>query len=98
MLIPFVLMFVIMYFVLIRPQRKRQKELQAQIEALRTGDRIITIGGMHGLVTNVKERTIVLKVADNTKVEFEKSAVQTVVRKKDDGKADSEAEAESTDA
>ena len=87
-IIMMVLMFVMFYFILIRPQRKRQKELQAKVEALKVGNKVVTIGGMHGIVANVKERTLVVKVADNVKIEFEKSAIATVVSK-DDKKADS---------
>ncbi len=81
--IPIILMFVIFYFVLIRPQRKRQKELAAQVAAMKTGDHVLTAGGIHGIVANVKERTVVLKVADNVKIEFEKTGVQSIVKKKD---------------
>ena len=78
---PMILIFVIFYFVLIRPQRQKQKALQLQIEAMKKDDKVVTIGGMHGIVTNVKERTVVIKLADNIKVEFEKSAVATIVKK-----------------
>lgn len=76
-----VLMFVIMYFVLIRPQRKRQKDLELKIGALKSGDKIITSGGIHGIVTRVKERTLTVKVADNVKLEVEKSSVSTTLPK-----------------
>ena len=76
-----ILMFIMMYFLMIRPQRKKQKELQDQIEAMKTGDKVVTAGGLHGLVTNIKDRTVILKVADNVKLEFEKSSVATVVKK-----------------
>ncbi len=79
--LPMILIFVIFYFVLIRPQRKKQKELEAQVSTTKIGDKVITAGGLHGLVANVKEKTIVLKVADNVKIEFEKSAIQTVIKK-----------------
>ena len=78
-----ILMFVMMYFVLIRPQRKKQKALQEQMAGLKKDDRVITIGGLHGIVGNVKERTVILKVADNVRLEFEKSAIGTVIKKGD---------------
>lgn len=78
---PIILMFVIFYFILIRPQQKRQKELRAQVEAMESGDRAITSGGIHGLVTNIKDTTVTLKVADNVKIEFEKAAIQSVIKK-----------------
>jgi preprotein translocase subunit YajC len=82
------LMFVMMYFLTIRPQRQRQKQLQTQIAALKTGDKIITTGGMHGLITNIKETSVMLKIADNVKIEIDKPAVATIVPKA--GKADDE--------
>ena len=81
-----ILMLVMMYFLTIRPQRKKQKELQEQIEALKSGDRVVTAGGLHGLITNIKDKTIILKVADNVKLEFEKSSVTTVIKKEQPGK------------
>src|SRR5205807_1105839 len=63
--VPFIFIFVIMYFVLFRPQKKRQKEQQRLISSLKTGDRVVTNAGIHGLIANVKETTVMLKVADN---------------------------------
>jgi preprotein translocase subunit YajC len=80
MLIPMLCMGVIFYFLLIRPQQKRQKELQNLVSALKTGDEVVTSGGIHGIVANVKEgSTLMLKVADNVKIEIDKSAIATVV-------------------
>ena len=76
--IPFIFIFVIMYFVLFRPQKKRQQEQQRLISGLKTGDRVVTNAGIHGLIANVKETTVMLKVADNVKIEVEKSAVTNV--------------------
>ena len=92
---PFILIFVLFYFLLIRPQKKRQREMQEQIAALKTGDKVITAGGIHGLVTNVKERSVTLKVADNVKMEFEKASVTTVIKK--DGAAEAAPPASQTD-
>lgn len=73
--------FVIMYFLMIRPQTKRQKELQAQLAKLKTGDKVITNSGFHGVVANVKEgSTLILKLSDNLKVEIDKTAIATVVK------------------
>ena len=60
-LIMMVLMFVIMYFLIIRPQKLRQKELEARIAQVKSGDKIVTTSGIHGLVTNVKEKTFKVK-------------------------------------
>ena len=71
---------VIMYFVLIRPQKKRQQEQQRLVSSLKTGDKVVTNAGIHGLIANVKETTVMLKIADNVKIEVEKSAVTNVVK------------------
>ncbi len=76
--VPFIFIFVIMYFMLFRPQKKRQQEQQRLISALKTGDKVVTNAGIHGLIANVKETTVMLKVADNVKIEVEKSAVTNV--------------------
>lgn len=76
--VPFILMAVIFYFLLIRPQQKRQKELNAMISAIKTGDAVVMNSGIHGIVTNVKEHTLIVKVADNVKIEFDKAAVARV--------------------
>ena len=77
--IPFICIGVIFYFLIIRPQSKRQKELATLISTLKTGDKVITSGGIHGIIANVKEgNTLILKVADNVKIEIDKSAIATV--------------------
>ena len=76
--VPLIFIFIIMYFVMIRPQKKRQDEQKKLIGALKTGDRVVTSAGIHGLIANVKETTVMLKVADNVKLEIEKSAVTNV--------------------
>ena len=78
--VPLILIFVIMYFVLFRPQMRRQKELARLVSALKTGDRVVTDSVIHGLISNVKETTVIVKVADNVKLEMEKTAVTTVVK------------------
>ena len=76
-----VLMFAIFYFMTIRPENRKRKEHQKLLDNLKTGDRVITSGGMHGVVANVKDKTILVKIADNTKVEFQKGSIQTVLTK-----------------
>ena len=69
-----------MYFITIRPQNKRQKELLARMSQLKTGDRVVTTGGIHGTVANVKDgSTLLLKIADNVKIEIDKTAIANVV-------------------
>jgi preprotein translocase subunit YajC len=78
--IPIILIFIIMYFLLFRPQMRRQKEQQRVVASLKTGDRVITASGIHGMITNVKDTTVTVKVADNVKIEMDKSAVTNVVK------------------
>ena len=90
-LVTFGLVFVIFYFLIIRPQNKKQKEAKAMIEAVKKGDKVVTVGGVHATVASVKETTVVLKVDDNTKMEFSKSAIQAVTAKGEE-KAETPAE------
>ncbi len=82
------LMIVMFYFLLIRPQQKQRKEQQARIEALENGDKVVTSAGIYGIVHNVKDKTVILKVAEGTMIEFDKLAVATVNKK--DTKKDSD--------
>ena len=75
------LMVVMFYFLMIRPQQRQRKELAARIAALQSGDRVVTTSGLHGIVHNVKEQTVVIKVAEGTMLEFDKPAVATVLKK-----------------
>jgi len=74
-------MVVIFYFLLIRPSQKKEKDRKKMLEAIQKGDKVITVGGMYGVVVSVRpeENIIVLKIADNTKVEFAKSSIQSKV-------------------
>ena len=83
MLVTFGLIIVIFYFLIIRPQRKKQKETQSMLSSLRKGDKIATAGGIRGVVTAVKESTVTVKVDDNTKIEFNKSAISSVLERKE---------------
>lgn len=79
MLVPMVCIGVIFYFLIIRPQSKRQKEHLAMVTALKTGDKVVTTGGIHGIISNVKEgNTLILKIADNVKIEVDKSAIAAI--------------------
>jgi preprotein translocase subunit YajC len=81
--IPFLCIGVIFYFLIIRPQSKRQKELQTLVSALKTGDKVVTSSGIHGIIANVKEgSTLSLKIADNVKIEIDKSAIASVEKDK----------------
>ncbi len=78
--IPLIFIFIIMYFVMIRPQKKRQEQQQNLVASLKTGDRVVTNAGIHGLISNVKETTVLVKVADNVKIEIDKSAITNVLK------------------
>jgi preprotein translocase subunit YajC len=79
-------MFLIFYFLLIRPQQKKQKELKKMLESLKRGDKIVTIGGVWGSITEVKEKTVIVKVDDETKLEFSRDAIGQVVSREGDVK------------
>lgn len=76
-----VVMIVLFYFLLIRPQQRQRKEQAARIAALKTGDKVITTAGLHGIVHSVKDTTVVIKVAEGTNLEFDKAAVASVAKK-----------------
>jgi preprotein translocase subunit YajC len=80
-MLPLVLMFVVLYFVMIRPQMKKQKEHRAMIEAVAKGDEVATVGGMLGKVTKVGEGYLTLEVAPNVEVQIQRSAVVLVLPK-----------------
>lgn len=76
-----VLMVVMFYFLLIRPQQRQRKEQAARIAALKTGDKVITTAGLHGIVHSVKDTTVMVKVAEGTNLEFDKAAIASVAKK-----------------
>ncbi|WP_394233077.1 preprotein translocase subunit YajC [Niallia oryzisoli] len=76
---PIILMFVLFYFLLIRPQQKRQKNVQQMQSSLKKGDKIITIGGLHGIVDSVDEGKVVIKCGDGSRLTYDRSAVRDVV-------------------
>lgn len=76
-----VIMVVMFYFLLIRPQQRQRKEQAARIAALQSGDKVVTSAGLHGIIHNVKEHTVVIKVAEGTMLEFDKAAVAHVHKK-----------------
>jgi preprotein translocase subunit YajC len=81
MIIGYVLLFAAMYFFLIAPQRKKQKEHEKMLSALQTGDEVITTGGIFGVITNVKDDRFVVRIAENTKVELGKGFVTSVLKR-----------------
>lgn len=75
------IMIAIFYFMLIRPQKKREQERRNMINAVKTGDRVVVCGGMMGVVANVKDTVLVVKIADNVKIEVIRGAVAQVLEK-----------------
>ncbi|MBU0605594.1 MAG: preprotein translocase subunit YajC [Candidatus Omnitrophica bacterium] len=80
-LIAIVLIFVVFYFLLIRPQKKSQDDHKKMLAGLKKNDEIVTNGGIHGIIANVKDSTVTLKVDDNVKLEIQKSCVASVRHK-----------------
>ena len=80
--LPLILVFIIFYFLILRPQGQKQKELQKTIEGLKKGDRVVSTGGIYGEVVEVKPETLIIRVADNVKMEFAKNAVAGKVASK----------------
>ena len=76
---PILLMFVLFYFLLIRPQQKRQKNVQKMQNELSKGDKVVTIGGLHGIVDAVDEGKIVIKCGDGSRLTYDRNAVREVV-------------------
>ena len=75
---PLIFIFIIFYFLLIRPQQKKAKEHTKLVSSLKTGDAVVTNAGIHGVISNVKEKTVIVKIADNVKVEFDRAAIVSV--------------------
>ncbi len=78
---PFIIIMVLFYLFFIMPQRKEQKKREAMINSLKTGDRVVTSGGLHGVITDLKDNSVILKIADNTRVEISKIAIMQVLDK-----------------
>ncbi|MDR0444544.1 MAG: preprotein translocase subunit YajC [Treponema sp.] len=87
-IIPFAAIIAIFYFLIIRPQNKKRKETEKMLSSLKKGDRIVTIGGVYGTVQSVKETTVIIKVDENVKLEFSRSAVSSVVNPAKEDKED----------
>jgi len=84
----FAAIFAIFYFLLIRPQQKQRRDRDTMLRALKKGDRIVTSSGLHGTVTGITEHTVILRVADQVKLEFDRSAIGRIVT---EGQADKDA-------
>ncbi len=90
MFLPLLLIILIMYIFMIRPQNKKQKEMQKMIAALKKGDKVVTIGGIHGTISQAKDKTVIVKVDDGTKIEFNRTAIASVFVEKSAAEISSE--------
>jgi len=86
--LPLVAIIAIFYFLILRPQKKRQQETQKMLSALRKGDRIVTIGGIHGVITNLRDTTVIVKVDESVKLEFNRAAISGVISQGRDDRDD----------
>ncbi len=78
--IMFALIIAIFYFMILRPQQKRQKEREKLLSSVEKGDKVITIGGEHGTVVGIDDKTVLVQIADNVKVKYERSAISSINR------------------
>ncbi|WP_240371033.1 preprotein translocase subunit YajC [Anoxybacteroides rupiense] len=78
-LLPLLIMFAIFYFLLIRPQQKRQRAVQQMQANLKKGDKIITIGGLHGIIDSIDENKVVIRAGDGSRLTYDRSAIREVV-------------------
>ena len=76
--VPIILIFVIFYFLLIRPQQKKQKQHAEMISKLKKGDHVVTTGGIYGIISTVKDKTVLLKIDENVKIEVQKNCISYV--------------------
>ncbi|MDR0138227.1 preprotein translocase subunit YajC [Metabacillus idriensis] len=79
---PLILMFAIFYFLLIRPQQKQQKKVREMQDSLSKGDKVVTIGGMHGIVDSIDEEKVIIKAGDGSRLTFDRRAIRDVVEQK----------------
>ena len=79
-------MFVLFYFILIRPQMKKQKQHEKMVSELKSGANVVVAGGIFGTIANVKDKSFIVKVADNVKIEIQKSSVAQVLNEAEDKK------------
>jgi preprotein translocase subunit YajC len=80
--LPIVFMLVIVYFILLRPQQQQQKKLREMIKNIKRNDEVVTFGGIHGTIVNIKEKTFTLRIDENAKIEIDKSAIAYVAKQR----------------
>jgi len=79
-IVPLVLIFVVLYFFMIRPQQKKQKDREKVLDSLKRGDKVVTIGGVHGTVAGIdtEKKTVLVQVSDSTKITFDRTAIANI--------------------
>lgn len=87
-ILPVVILFALMYFILLRPQLKKQKEHDALVQKVKGGERVIAAGGIYGVVTSVREQSVILKVAEGVKIEVQKASIMQVNLPAEDSKSE----------
>ncbi|GAQ26305.1 MULTISPECIES: preprotein translocase subunit YajC [Tepidanaerobacter] len=87
---PIIIIFAIFYFMIIRPQQKREKDRRNMLSNLKEGDEVITVGGIYGKVLNIKDDVVTLDVGDKIKIKVSRSAIGNVIRKKNGNSAEEE--------
>jgi preprotein translocase subunit YajC len=75
---PMIMMFAIFYFILIRPQQKKQKEAIKMLDSLKEGDTVVTLSGIHGTIKKLKDDTVMLQIAENTRIKINRTSISTV--------------------
>ncbi|MCD4779398.1 MAG: preprotein translocase subunit YajC [Candidatus Omnitrophica bacterium] len=81
-LIPMLLVCLVFYFVLIKPEKQKKKDKESMRDSIKKSDKIVTAGGIHGTVVMVKDKTVILRLDDNVRVEFDKEAISTITKAK----------------
>lgn len=89
-LVPLILIIAIIYFLIIRPEQRRQRIHRTLLEKLKKGDEVVTVGGMYGRITNLRDERVTLRVAENTKIEVEKSKIARLAESRGGGKEKSD--------
>ena len=84
MLLPLLLIGAVFYFLMIRPQQKQRREQQTMLNSLRRGDEVVTIGGMHGRIEGLKDKSVMVKVAEGVKIEMTKASIAQVTKRRDE--------------
>lgn len=86
-IIMFGAIFLIFYFMIIRPQQRRAKEREKMLSNIEKGDKVVTSGGLHGIIAGLDEKTVLLQVSENVKLKFERSAIASIISSKESAKS-----------